>query len=211
MALQTKRLAWSLSHAYDNVAHYKKAFDAAGVHPSDFRQLADLAKFPFTVKTDLRDNYPFRMFAVPREKLVRVHASSGHHRQADRGRLHAGRYRYLGGRDGAFDPRCRRPHRHADAQRLWLRPVHRRPRRALRRRTARLYGGAGLRRHDRAAGATDQRLQARHHHGDAELHAGDLGRVQAAGPRPAPIVIEVRHLRRGALDQRDARRDRADV
>ena len=77
MSLQTKRLAWSLGHAYDNVAHYRKAFDAAGVHPSDFRQLADLAKFPFTVKTDLRDNYPFGMFAVPREKLVRVHASSG--------------------------------------------------------------------------------------------------------------------------------------
>src|SRR5215471_15747946 len=77
MALQTKRLAWSLKHAYDNVAHYRKAFDAAGVHPSDFRQLSDLAKFPFTVKTDLRDNYPFNMFAVPREKLVRIHASSG--------------------------------------------------------------------------------------------------------------------------------------
>ena len=77
MALQTSRLAWSLAHAYDNVAHYKKAFDAVGVHPSDFKTLSDLAKFPFTKKTDLRDNYPFNMFAVPREKLVRVHASSG--------------------------------------------------------------------------------------------------------------------------------------
>src|SRR6202035_3498339 len=77
MTLQLKRLAWSLAHAYDNVAHYKKAFDKAGVHPSDFKQLSDLAKFPFTVKTDLRDNYPFNMFAVPREKLVRIHASSG--------------------------------------------------------------------------------------------------------------------------------------
>jgi phenylacetate-CoA ligase len=77
MALQTKRLAWSLKHAYDNVAHYRRAFDKAGVHPSDFKGLADLAKFPFTVKTDLRDNYPFNMFAVPRETLVRVHASSG--------------------------------------------------------------------------------------------------------------------------------------
>jgi phenylacetate-CoA ligase len=77
MALQTKRLAWSLAHAYDNVAHYKLAFDKAGAHPSDFTQLSDLAKFPFTVKTDLRDNYPFKMFAVPREQLVRVHASSG--------------------------------------------------------------------------------------------------------------------------------------
>src|SRR3981081_4918783 len=77
MALQTKRLAWSLQHAYDNVAHYRKAFDSAGVHPYDFRQLSDLAKFPFTVKTDLRDNYPFNMFAVPRAKLVRVTAPSG--------------------------------------------------------------------------------------------------------------------------------------
>src|SRR6202158_2501619 len=76
-ALQTKARAWTLAHAYDNVAHYKKAFDKAGLHPSDFKQLSDLAKFPFTVKTDLRDNYPFNMFAVPREKLVRVHASSG--------------------------------------------------------------------------------------------------------------------------------------
>src|SRR5260221_10072896 len=77
MALQTKRLGWSLAHAYDNVGHYKKAFDKAGVHPRDFKQLSDLGKFPFTVKTDLRDNYPFNMFAVPREKMVRVHASSG--------------------------------------------------------------------------------------------------------------------------------------
>ena len=66
-----------MAHAYDHVAHYEKAFDSVGVHPSDFKGLADLAKFPFTVKTDLRDNYPFGMFAVPREKLVHVHASSG--------------------------------------------------------------------------------------------------------------------------------------
>jgi phenylacetate-CoA ligase len=77
MALQKKRLAWSLAHAYDNVAHYRKAFDKAGVHPKDFNQLPDLATFPFTTKLDLRDNYPFNMFAVPRENLVRLHASSG--------------------------------------------------------------------------------------------------------------------------------------
>src|ERR1700694_6073464 len=76
-ALKPRRLAWTLAHAYDNVAHYKKAFDKAGVSPKDFRQLSDLKNFPFTVKTDLRDNYPFNMFAVAREKLVRVHASSG--------------------------------------------------------------------------------------------------------------------------------------
>jgi len=76
-ALQLTRLKWSLQHAYDNVAHYRRAFDAKGVHPRDLRTLDDLAKFPFTVKTDLRDNYPFGMFAVPREKVVRIHASSG--------------------------------------------------------------------------------------------------------------------------------------
>jgi phenylacetate-CoA ligase len=77
VALQTERLRWSLQHAYDNVAHVRTKFDAAGVKPGDFRELADLAKFPFTTKQDLRGTYPFGMFAVPQEKVVRVHASSG--------------------------------------------------------------------------------------------------------------------------------------
>ena len=76
-ALQLQRLRWSLKHAYDNVPHYRKKFDAAGVKPEDLKQLSDLAKFPFTTKQDLRDNYPFGMFAVPREQVVRIHASSG--------------------------------------------------------------------------------------------------------------------------------------
>lgn len=76
-ALQLQRLQWTLRHAYDNVAHYRAAFNSAGVQPDDLRTLADLAKFPFTIKTDLRDHYPFGMFAVPRERVVRIHASSG--------------------------------------------------------------------------------------------------------------------------------------
>ena len=76
-SLQLQRLQHTLQHAYANVPHYRRAFDAAGVHPSDCRSLADLAKFPFTSKHDLRENYPFGMFAVPREQVVRVHASSG--------------------------------------------------------------------------------------------------------------------------------------
>ncbi len=76
-ALQLQRLKWSLAHAYGNVPFYRAKFDAAGVHPSDLRQLSDLGRFPFTTKADLRDNYPFGMFAVPRERLARVHASSG--------------------------------------------------------------------------------------------------------------------------------------
>ena len=76
-ALQLKRLKHTLEHAYANVAHYRRTFDAAGVHPDTLKGLADIARFPFTLKTDLRDNYPFGMFAVPREKLTRLHASSG--------------------------------------------------------------------------------------------------------------------------------------
>ncbi len=76
-SLQVSRLRWTLKHAYDNVPHYKNAFDSAGVHPEDLKQLSDISRFPFTTKQDLRNNYPFGMFAVPREKVSRIHASSG--------------------------------------------------------------------------------------------------------------------------------------
>ncbi|EBA16829.1 phenylacetate-CoA ligase [Roseobacter sp. SK209-2-6] len=76
-ALQLERLKWSLRHAYDNVPMYKERFEAAGVHPEDLQELKDLAKFPFTYKNDLRDNYPFGLFAVPRSEIIRLHASSG--------------------------------------------------------------------------------------------------------------------------------------
>lgn len=75
--LQLERMQWSLMHAYTNVPHYRKAFDDAGIHPSDLKDLSDLAKFPFTTKADLRENYPFKMFAVPQDKVSRIHASSG--------------------------------------------------------------------------------------------------------------------------------------
>ena len=70
-------MKWSLKHAYENVAHYRKAFDAAGVHPDDLKDLSDLRRFPLTTKDDLRANYPYGMFAVPMDKIVRIHASSG--------------------------------------------------------------------------------------------------------------------------------------
>jgi phenylacetate-CoA ligase len=75
--LQLKRLRATLRHAYAHSPVYRAKFDAAGVHPDDCRTLADLAKFPFTTKKDLRDSYPFGMFAVPREQCARIHASSG--------------------------------------------------------------------------------------------------------------------------------------
>src|SRR5258708_29897238 len=76
-ALQAKGLKWTLQHAYKHVPHYRKKFDAAGMHPDDFKRLEDLRQFPFTTKEDLRQPYPFGMFAVPREQVLRIHASSG--------------------------------------------------------------------------------------------------------------------------------------
>ena len=76
-ALQLERLKWSVRHTYDNVEPYRKRCQEKGVHPDDLKQLSDLAKFPFMTKTDLRDNYPFGLFAVPRSKVARLHASSG--------------------------------------------------------------------------------------------------------------------------------------
>jgi len=76
-ALQLERLQWTVRHAYQNVPHYRQAFDAMGVHPDDLRALSDVAKFPFTTKNTLRENYPFGMFAVPRTRVARIHASSG--------------------------------------------------------------------------------------------------------------------------------------
>ena len=76
-ALQLERLRWSLAHAYEGNPRYREKFDAAGVHPDDLKSLSDLARFPFTTKQDLRDAYPFGFFAVPQERLARIHASSG--------------------------------------------------------------------------------------------------------------------------------------
>ena len=76
-ALQLDRMRWSLQHAYDNVPHYRAAFDAAGIGPTDLRELTDLRHFPFTTKADLRAGYPFGMFAVARRAVARIHASSG--------------------------------------------------------------------------------------------------------------------------------------
>ena len=77
VALQFKRLQWTMAHAYENVALYKRKFDGAGVHPDDLKAPKDIAKFPFTTKEDLRQSYPFDMMAVPMDKVARIHASSG--------------------------------------------------------------------------------------------------------------------------------------
>ena len=95
-ALQLGRMKWSVRHAYDNVAMYHRKYDEAGVHPDDLQKLEDLAKFPYTTKQDLRDNYPFGTFAVPMEAGGADTRIERHHRQTDRGRLHTAGYRRLG-------------------------------------------------------------------------------------------------------------------
>ena len=104
-ALQLTRLRHCLQHTYENVGPYRAKCERAGVHPQDLRTLEDLRHFPFTVKDDLREHYPFGMFAVPRKQVVRLHASSGTTGQTDRGRLYPRRHRHLGGAGGALHPR----------------------------------------------------------------------------------------------------------
>ena len=203
-ALQLERLQWTLRHAYDNVPHYRAAFDAAGVHPDDCRELADLAKFPTTAKADLRDNYPFGMFAVPQDQVRRIHASSGTTGRPTVGRLHRARHRHVGHGHGPLHPGGRRAGRGPAAQRLRLRPVHRRAGCPLRRREARLHRHPDLRRHDPAPGAADPGLRAPRDHGDAVLHAHRHRRDGEAGHRPALHLAGDRHLRRRAVDRADA-------
>lgn len=169
-ALQLERMTWSLTHAYENSPFYNKRFDEAGVHPSDLKTLSDLAKFPFTTKKDLRDTYPFGMFAVPREKLARLHASSGT----------TGKPTVVGYTAKDVDIwanvvarsiRRWRPRRRSGACRIRLRPVHRWSWCTLRRGKARLHGSPCLRRDDGTAGDADRGFQAAHHHGYPLLHA----------------------------------------
>ena len=173
--------------------------------------LGDLARFPFTTKADLRENYPFGMFAVPARATSRAStprpappasrpSSATPATTSTCGPTVVARsIRAAGGR--ARDDR---------AQRVRLRPVHRRARRALRRRGAGLHGRPGLRRHDRAPGAADPRLRARHHHGHAVLHARRSStRWSARASTRASTSLQGRHLRRRAVDRGHAPRDRA--
>ncbi len=187
-ALQRERLAWTLRHAYTNVAHYRAAFDRAGVHPDDFRQLEDLAKIPVHQQAG-----PARQLSVRHVRRAAREAGAaarfiGHDGKADRGWLYGEGHRDLGACCRAFDLRCGRPAGDDRACRVWLWAVHRWSRRALRCGTTGLHRGAGVRGHDRAAGAVDRRFPARRDHGDAKLHAGDIGRIPPAGTRSARRV-----------------------
>ena len=108
-ALQLERLQTTLHRVYEHVPHYRSAFDAAGVHPDDLHELADIARFPFTSKADLRQNYPFGMFAVPRTQIARLHASSGTTGRPTVVGYTAEDIDDVGGADGPLHPRVGRP------------------------------------------------------------------------------------------------------
>ena len=204
VALQTRRLAATLRRVYDNVAadarQIRRAWRASRRFP---RSRRSRAVFPSPTKADLRANYPFGLFAVPRTD--RWSASTLHRaRRASRrwSATPAAIIEMWSERHRAHHPRRRRALGHDRAYRLRLRPLHRRARLSLRRRAARLHGRAGLGRHDGAAGAADLRLRARHPDGDAFLRARHRRRVSRAGARPARLGAEARLFRRRALDRR---------
>ena len=208
-ALQLKRLKATLAHAYANSPVYRAKFDQAGVHPERLPH----AGRPGEVSLHHQAG-PARQLSLRHvrraARAVRAHPRlQRHHRQTHGRGLHPERHRNLVPRDGAQHPRGRRAARRPGARELRLWPVHRRPGRALWRRETGADRGAVRRRPDRAPGAADQRLPARHHHGHAQLHAGHRRRVRAAGAGSRAVQPAPGHLRRRALDQRHARSHRA--
>jgi len=155
----------ALAHGLRQCRALQKSFDKAGVHPSDFRQLSDLQKFPFTVKTDLRDNYLSTCSRSPAKNWCGARVLR-HDGKTDRGRIHKSRYRRMVGGDGALN-RAAGGRTGMIMQQRYAMAVHRRPRRALRRGKNSAARCAQCPAHDRAAGAVDHD-SGRHHHGDAE-------------------------------------------
>ena len=207
--LQLERMKWSVRHAYENSPFYRKRFDDHGVHPDDLQTLADLAKFPFTVKQDLRDTYPFGMFAVPREQLSRIHGSSGTtgkptvvgytKKDIDTWADLIARSIYAsGGRPGdiahiayGYGLFTGGLGAHYGAERLGCTVVP-------------ISGGMTERQVTLIEDFKPRIIMV-----TPVLHALDPGRVPPPGPRPARELARGRHLRRRALDERHARGDRA--
>src|SRR6202050_3154561 len=208
-ALQLERLKTTLQRAYAHVPHYNKKLDAAGAHPGDLKELSDLAKFPFTTKDDLRQNYPYGMFAVPMSDIVRIHASSGTTgkptvvgytqndidtwsllmarsiraaggRSADKIHVAYGYGLFTGGAGAPFGGRALGRRRHS-----------------------------ARRRFHRAPGPAHSRFCPRHHHGDAVLYAGHRRRVRAPGFFARRLQPTAGHFRRRAVDRNHARGNRA--
>ena len=208
-ALQLERLRETLRSAYEQVPHYRHAFDEAGVGPDDLASLGRPRAVPVhrqgrpAGELPVRDVRGAARAGGARPRLER------HDGQADRGRLHPRGHRHLGRGDGALDPGRGRPARRPRARGLRLRAVHRRARRALRRRAARLHGGADQRRHDRAAGAADRATSGRGSSWSRRRTSSRSStRSRRQGVDPRSTQPRDRHLRRRAVDRRDAARGR---
>ena len=163
-ALQLVRLKETVRHAYENVPHYRAKLDAAGVYPDDIRALDDITRLPFTTKEDLRQNYPFGMFAVPSQRGRAHSCVVRNHRTSHCRRIHQGRSRDLGGPRRPLAAGIRRSAGNAGAQCVRLRAVHGRARRPRRHRGTRRDRHPDVRRPDDQTGAAHSRLRARHHH-----------------------------------------------
>ena len=179
-----------------------------GSRPDKLKSLDDIRRFPFTTKADMRDTYPFGLFAVPREQVVRLHASSGTTGKATVVGYTRARHRPLDRPDGALHRLRRRAAGRHRAQRLRLRPVHRRARRALRRRAARLHRRAGVRRHDRAAGHAAAGFRRPRAVRNALLCAQHRRGRRGHGRRSPQAAGERRNFRRRALERCAAPRAR---
>ena len=182
-ALQLERLKWTLHHAYNNVPMYRRKFDQAGVHPDDLKQLSDLARFPYTTKQDLRDNYPFDTFAVPMEQVVRIHASSGT----------TGRPTVVGYTqrdiDNWADIVARSLRAAGATAKDKVHVVHRRAGGSLRRGATRGDGDPDVRWANRKAGAADPGFQTRCDHGDTVLLPDADRRARAQNGRRRPWLL----------------------
>ena len=208
LTLQLERLKWSLQHAYDNIAHYRTKFDKAGVHPRGSEIAGRSRQIPVH-----HQGRPARELSLRDVRRADAGYRSGacfvrHHRQANSGRLYRTRYRHVGVGDGALAARGRRDRRRHRPQFLWLRPVHRRARRTLRRRASRRGRDSDVGRPDREAGADDPGLQAHRADVHAVLFADHRRRIGSPGHQAGQHQSAHRRVRRRTLDQRNAQGDR---
>ena len=203
-ALQLTRLQCSLRHAYDNVPHYRRAFEAAGVHPGRLqgtrrsRPVSPPPASPISGRIIRSACSPYPGSGSPGSTPPPEPPANRPSSATPR------RCRHVGHCHGPLDPGRGRSTRRSGAHRLWIRPFHRRARRTLRRGAVGLHGHPGLRWDDRTTGHPDQGLRTGFHHGHPVVHAVDHRRDGAAGHRSDDHVLETGHLRCRTLDQRHA-------
>ena len=198
-----------MRRAYERVPHYRGSSMPRASGPSDLKALDDLARFPFTTKEDLRETYPFGMFAVPMAEIVRIHASSGTTGKPTVVGYTQSDIETWARPDGAVVPRRGWTAERYGPQRLWLRPLHRRARLSLWRGTARRGGGAGERRRRRSGRCGSSRIFAPRIITATPSYLLTIAdEFERQGIDPRTSSLRLAHLRRRAVERSDARRDR---